>query len=946
MQIRILIAACALLLLVTASASAQQPLTASFTFAPAQPVAGQNVTFTSTSTGLPDATVWDLDNDGTYDDGSGTTARRAFPAGAHMVRLKVRRGVVGAVEATSYRFVTVKAGAVEPQPTVSAPNLNLPPVATLSRECTDSGICFGPLVKLNVPKTFDASESVDNDGSIVRYQWDVDGNGSFERDTGATPKLTVTVNDEKPAVLRLRVTDDKGATAETTMALKKLEPACVEKVFFERAVATSPCLRLYEIEDGKQYRSEFPVTVNGVTITPAEGKNVVVNVLGAGLLRRFEVMSGDAVATFPFKGQGLKLQSGPVRWTYENDRLTNVGRLDGQSLNGLKISGAPDSIELPTRGVARTSVYLKLPAAFGAPTSAKPVVLTAGAPLAEAANADDAFSFEVPNASIGPIGLNLLKVTYDGEGLWEIEADLDVPVLGARIHGKAGIYKGDFNYAGVEANFPSPGMGPLGPIFIQRIKFRVEVSPKKSECVPHLGVEDVGVPPIVQKVDFGVPTFALCGEVGLTAGPRILGAQAISLDAGLGLATYDDRPSVMRAFGDLKVISIPFASATFEAHTDGFVKVMGKFSYGWDGFASVSGHISLGMLGDKFNAEGGVKACLEFVDFCRGVNALISSKGMAVCMVIDYEIDDWRPGFGYKWGDSLPDAYFSGCSLGPYRETITRASAASVGERSVELPAGLPGTVIAARGVSSAPRITLVGPRGERVSSPADGGAFQDKRFLLLPNEGAKLTQVAISHPAGGRWRVIVEDGTLESLKVAHGVETPRISASVAGSGHAKTLRYKVEERPGQTVSFIERGASVSGVIGDARGAQGSLRFTPAGGAGERREILALVEQDGMASEPVVVARYTAPSALKPGTVGRLRATRRSGGLAVTWRGATGARRHLVTVALSDGRRLVRQVNGTRTVIRGVPRGVKATVVVRGLCGGGVSGPAKRVRVR
>ena len=76
-QIRIVIAACALLLLVTASASAQQPLAASFTFAPAQPVAGQNVTFTSTSTGAPDATVWDLDNDGTYDDGSGTTARIA-----------------------------------------------------------------------------------------------------------------------------------------------------------------------------------------------------------------------------------------------------------------------------------------------------------------------------------------------------------------------------------------------------------------------------------------------------------------------------------------------------------------------------------------------------------------------------------------------------------------------------------------------------------------------------------------------------------------------------------------------------------------------------------------------------------------------------------------------------------------------------------------------------
>ena len=229
--------------------------------------------------------------------------------------------------------------------------------------------------------------------------------------------------------------------------------------------------------------------------------------------------------------------------------------------------------------------------------------------------------------------------------------------------------------------------------------------------MPHLGVETETFLGATFTTDYGVPTFALCGEIGLTAGPSVLGAKAIALDAGLGLATYDDRPSVMRAFGKMKVAGIPFADATFEAHTDGFVKVAGKFRYGWDGFASVSGRISVGVLGKKFNAEGGVKACLEFVDFCRGVNALISSKGMAVCMVIDYEIDDWRPGFGYKWGDSLPDAYFSGCSLGPYRETIRRtAKAASVSEHTVALPPGLPGTVVAAQGAGAPPKITLAAP--------------------------------------------------------------------------------------------------------------------------------------------------------------------------------------------------------------------------------------------
>ncbi len=113
---------------------------------------------------------------------------------------------------------------------------------------------------------------------------------------------------------------------------------------------------------------------------------------------------------------------------------------------------------------------------------------------------------------------------------------------------------------------------------------------------------------------------------------------------------------MLRAYGKMKVATLPFADATFEAHTDGFVKVSGKFHYGWDGFASIRGHLDVGVLGKKFNAEGGVKGCLDFVDWCRGVNALVSTKGIAVCMVIDYGIDDWRPGFGYKWGDALPTA--------------------------------------------------------------------------------------------------------------------------------------------------------------------------------------------------------------------------------------------------------------------------------------------------
>ncbi|MBO9531505.1 MAG: PKD domain-containing protein [Solirubrobacteraceae bacterium] len=934
---------CVLALLGAATAGAQTPLEASFEFTPAEPAVNELVTLTDTTKNPAGAKLeyaWDLDADDVFDDGNSMAVTTAFTTpGDHRVTLRVKRVGTAVVTDSVARTIHVREGATAtptatPVPTViHAPKIKLPPVARIDQQCGPLGttqLCFGPIVALDKPKTFDASPSTD-DHQIVRYEWDVDGNGVFEADTGANPKYTVTLKDERPATLRLRVTDDDGLTGETTMALTKLEPECQDWMREGRIVATGPCLRRYSLDNGVQYRSAFPITVNGVTIVPRNGKRVLLNVLGSGLLRRFEIIAGDAVATLPFQDGAVELQKGALHWVARNGRLENVASLDGKLLNGLRITGAPDYLELPAKGASRTSFYVKMPDAFGAPTSEKPIVVTQRSTerkIAGAASAEDAFSFTVPNASIGPIGLDKLLVSYDGEGLWEIEANVQVPVLDAYVEAKAGIYKGDFNYAGAEVGFGSPGAGPFGPVYLQRIKFRVEVSPKKSECVPHLGVEKQVVGTLVFETDYGVPTYALCGEVGLTGGPKVLGASLISLDAGLGLATYDDRPSVFRAFGNVKVATIPFADATFEAHTDGFLKVAGNVHYGWDGFASIRGYLELGVLGKKFNAEGGVKGCLDFVDWCRGVKALVSSKGIAVCMVIDYGIDDWRPGFGYKWGDSLPTPYFSGCSLGPYREHLNRARAAALEERVVKVPAGLPGTAFVATGAGAPPKITLVGPKGERISTPEDLMPVEAKPFLLMKNPQANITQVAVLRPSAGDWKVIVEDGSVPvtSLKVAGAIAKPKIDVQVSGKGASRKLTYAVTKDPSQTVSFIERGPSTAGTIGAAGKLAGALTFTPAGGAGEKREIVAIVEQDGMVTDQLVVGHYRAPKVFRPGLVKGVKTSRRGTRLAVSWKAAAGAERYVVTLTLSDGRRVVRQVANRSLTLRTTARAKRVSV--------------------
>ena len=70
--------------------------------------------------------------------------------------------------------------------------------------------------------TFDASASGDPDGSIVDYKWDLDGNGSFETDTGTTPTVTHTYSEEGTVNVGLRVTDNQTGTDVVTRGLNVL----------------------------------------------------------------------------------------------------------------------------------------------------------------------------------------------------------------------------------------------------------------------------------------------------------------------------------------------------------------------------------------------------------------------------------------------------------------------------------------------------------------------------------------------------------------------------------------------------------------------------------------------------------------------------------------------------------------------------------------------------
>jgi hypothetical protein len=181
---------------------------ASFSATPASGATGQPVAFdaSSSSAGAGQTLAryqWDLDGDGSFETDTGTDPHASHVyarPGTFTARLRVTDSVGQQSDA---------------ERTVVA--LNRPPVAVL--RLSRSSIASGRSAQL------DSTPSSDPDGAIARHQWDLDGNGSFETDTGAvgaTPSVAFT--GPRTVTLRVRVTDDLGATADAAATLTVSKP--------------------------------------------------------------------------------------------------------------------------------------------------------------------------------------------------------------------------------------------------------------------------------------------------------------------------------------------------------------------------------------------------------------------------------------------------------------------------------------------------------------------------------------------------------------------------------------------------------------------------------------------------------------------------------------------------------------------------------------------------
>jgi YD repeat-containing protein len=174
---------------------------ASFTASPNPAETNAQVSFNGSASSDPDGTIakyeWDLDGNGSYETDTGstpTTTKTYSAAGEYKVGLRVTDN--GGATATT---------------TVSMAVQNQPPKASFTATPNPSSI--------GTQVSFDGSASSDPDGTVVKYEWDLDGNGSYETNTGATPTTTKSYTNGGDVTIGLRITDDSGETATTTRVI-------------------------------------------------------------------------------------------------------------------------------------------------------------------------------------------------------------------------------------------------------------------------------------------------------------------------------------------------------------------------------------------------------------------------------------------------------------------------------------------------------------------------------------------------------------------------------------------------------------------------------------------------------------------------------------------------------------------------------------------------------
>ena len=689
------------------------------------------------------------------------------------------------------------------------------------------------------------------------------------------------------------------------------------------------------------YMTTQPARINGIDVVPQKGAAIVIVAGGWLNNSRSAVISHDArIQMLNEAGRELRMDDGLLRAVIEP--------LAGQPLfKGLEIERELDLVPaLGIKGRIKTridrygtkiDVNAVLPDLLGSITAAVQMRSEGNRGLVL-----DGLQAHADTVPIGPVIFRDLDLTYRGSDK-ALDGGLSVslPPVGTTVRGEIGFLRGAFNRLRISYSGPPDIiLAPAVHLTALGGGFQAEPAQFTGDATLNMGPNPGG----------GCPKFGIKGEMTL------------------GL----EGPLYLEVKGSSQIVCIEILNVRGYIDDTGWGSFNAKvepdlgplpFRFKVEGSGQIQLPVNGKALHFQLNANG--EGCLsieDLIDECIGGEIVVSDEAMGFCG--DFGFTHAGAGFRYPppyvWTSTpalllyLVDNLIlmeSSCNIDQFRTVRGGPGTARAAQaQSFRVPASQDVLVLGVVGADAPPIFTLRGPDGRTIEVPATGMLRNatEAAFRYAKN----TTYVLADDPAAGNWTIDLAPGSspIAEIKLADANPDPVVKGTVRREGGRLAFVYDAELSPGQDLEFYEQVAGRGGQrLGAGKDGHHGIRFLPAEGASKRRTIKAIVTRDGMPVTTLTAARFRSGPP-KIGKAKRIRAKRRGKRLRISWRRATNATGHRVTVSLSDGRRLLLVPEGrrTRVTVPGVSKRMRVRIAVVGERPGPRLGRAatKRLRVR
>jgi hypothetical protein len=475
--------------------------------------------------------------------------------------------------------------------------------------------------------------------------------GTTDGTSFTTPIVAPGASYEVPVVVKLPTTV-KGETQHTVVVnvASKTRPAsngdtvgisltakmrCLTApVSFDAVRITGECIQ--DTEDG--WLVSKTVTINKLDFKL--GTNV-------GFIDKTAKTLVVSSADIFYTGTTTKIYSGPVDLTLgPKDTLNGSGTTS--KVMGLDIGAGPVKISMLTAGESAVELPLRPIAVFGSGQASEPFLVPAtGAAPPTTPPAGTTMTF--PSLQLGPIGVGDVITKYDAASQTWLGygragfPNLPVPKLPA-VEVAMQAKGGTLNWAYLKMKAGVAGI-QVGPMTVNKFDAQVKLNP--TQVIGNIGADLAPTPVTLPgKTEKKLPLFSVEGKflvsnykMSVKGAAKLLGF----LEFGSFQATYE-YGGVMRMTAVLNhSIDIGIGTLGVRAEIDGSVD-------------SSSGRFQI--LGSGTASVGPVSA---------GIDAVLSSRGLAACGKVKILGTTHGVGLGMKWSNASISG-FTGCNLDDYKD--------------------------------------------------------------------------------------------------------------------------------------------------------------------------------------------------------------------------------------------------------------------------------------